>query len=251
MPKPTLNILITRPEVQGRQLAQVLENEGYYCICQPFFSYQANADSESIQAQLATTVKPIVIFVSAAAVEFAAKQHMIASWNASHIIAVGQATSRALHACDIKQVICPEQHDSEGILTLAALQDVTGKDIVIVRGDGGRELIADTLKKRGAKVQYIESYQKHWLDLSPKQVEKWQNNQVNCVIITSNALLERFLTLLNRDKNIVISYWMNSCLWIVVSDRLVANARQLGLKNVICANGASDAALLAAISDRE
>lgn len=251
MPNNAFKLLITRPEEQGRQLAKTLANEGYQCVCQPFFDYQANASSQDIATILDSYYLPIVVFVSVASVEFFAKCYPITQWQVSTIIAVGQATKKAIQALGINNVVSPTQQDSDGVLALTELENVKDKNIIIVRGDGGRELIADTLVARGANVQYIESYQRHWFELSSTEVEKWQDENINCVIITSNALLESVVELLNSDTKIALNYWKNTCLWIVASERLVEKAHCLGLKNVICAYGASDTALLAAIPDRE
>jgi uroporphyrinogen-III synthase len=64
-----------------------------------------------------------------------------------------------LRELGITNVIAPtERFDSEGLLALPELQDVTGWRVMIFRGDGGRELLGDTLKARGATVEYATCY---------------------------------------------------------------------------------------------
>ena len=77
------------------------------------------------------------------------------------IATVGQGSAKALRELDIANVIAPtERFDSEGLLALPELQNVAGWRVMIFRGDGGRELLGDTLKARGATVEYAICYQR-------------------------------------------------------------------------------------------
>jgi uroporphyrinogen-III synthase len=81
--------------------------------------------------------------------------------NTLRIAAVGQSSARALRDLGIVRVIAPtERFDSEALLALPELQNVSGWRVAILRGDGGRELLGDTLKARGAQVDYITCYQR-------------------------------------------------------------------------------------------
>ena len=77
------------------------------------------------------------------------------------IATVGQGSAKALRDLGIDQIIAPtERFDSEGLLALPELQNIAGWKIIIFRGDGGRELLGDTLKTRGATVEYAACYQR-------------------------------------------------------------------------------------------
>lgn len=243
-----LNILITRPEPSGRQLADTLSTAGYNCYCQPLFEYQAKASRNEIKQTLAQiSAQPWLIFVSVAAVEFAHQQLPISKWQADKIFAIGDATKKRLLALGVAQVIAPEKQISEGLLATPELNSVENQHIVIVRGDGGRELIATTLAERGAKVTYIESYQRQWLNLDQSYIQQWRNLKINCFIITSNALLETVVQLIKGDDN----FWQNTCLWLVASERIADNAARLGLDNIVCSHGASDQAILSCLRNME
>jgi uroporphyrinogen-III synthase len=74
---------------------------------------------------------------------------------------VGQGSVRALRDYGVKNVIAPQDRfDSEALLALPELNQITGWHVVIFRGNGGRELLGDTLKARGAKVEYVTCYQR-------------------------------------------------------------------------------------------
>jgi len=242
MTKISLNVLITRPEKSGRELAESLLKLGIATTCQPMFDYQKSTDTEQIPRLLQTLHQPIVIFVSVAAAEFAEQLYPLAQWQSAKTIAVGKATKTVLNKLAV-EATCPEQQDSEGILSLPELSKITNQDIVIVRGDGGRELLAESLQQRGADVHYIESYQRIWRTLDKKISLQWRTQQINCIVITSNALLESVVHLLDKSDD----YWQSSCLWVVASKRIADNAKKLKLQNVVNANGANERAIAAAL----
>ena len=77
------------------------------------------------------------------------------------IATVGQGSVRALRDYGIKNVIAPQDRfDSEALLAQPELNQIAGWRVVIFRGNGGRELLGDTLKARGAKVEYVTCYQR-------------------------------------------------------------------------------------------
>lgn len=237
-----LKVLITRPESAGRVLAKSLADLDISSICQPMFDYQANASAEHVKQLLLLIQRPIVIFISAAAVEFAEKALPINAWFADTIISVGQATQKTLSAFNVES-ICPQQYNSEGILSLPELKDVKNKNVIIVRGNGGRELIAQTLKSRGANVHYIESYRRVSRVFSDNPLQQWREQLINCIVITSNDLLESIVQLLDDSDQ----YWLNTCLWVVASERIADHAKKLGLHHVVNANGANDEAITAVL----
>ena len=238
-----LSVLITRPEQQGLKLAKQLQTMGMNTQVQPMFDYQPFSNKAHIQALLTSHSPQIVIFVSVAAVKFANAIWSLNTWQVNTIIAVGQATQLALQQLNIDSIINEQCQDSDGVLSLKTLNQVADKNILIVRGNGGREHLAQTLAKRGAKVQYFESYQRIWRTFTEDITKQWQIAKINCIVITSNALLESIVQLIqNKDK-----YWRHTCLWIVASERIADNAKRLGLGNIFNANGASDEAIISAL----
>lgn len=245
-----LNILITRPEKKAQQLALSLQQQGMLCVNQPLFDYQALDSIQKCEALL--TRIDIVIFVSVAAVEFAHANYPATHWRYKHIFAVGKATQNALQQHGILDVVSPEQENSEGLLKIPLLgDDLSDKKITIVRGNGGREHLAETLTNRGANVSYLESYQRVWR-IFPKDISKqWYERQINCIVITSNAILEKLVQLMRittpSDTNNITSYWLKQCVWIVVSKRIANTAISLGLTQVVTCAGASDKQIITAL----
>lgn len=243
MNKPKPSILITRPDSAGRHLQHCLLQQGYQSYCQPFFDYQAGDSLEKLQTLQCQLDKPSIIFISVAAVEYAHTLKPLSLWSAQQFIAVGSATAQALAKLGITALV-PKNHDSEGLLALPELDNIAHSNFIIVRGDGGRELIADDLRRRGATVHYFESYRRVWRKYTADVIKTWQQQQINCILITSNALLEFIVNLLIDSD----SYWKEQCLWIVASRRIAKNANAAGIKRVVNANGANTQAIMTAIS---
>lgn len=242
MSKAKLNVLITRPQPQGEKLQLKLQNLNINAVCQPLFDYKSRATLQDLAKITQPLTQPLLIFISVAAVEFAEKIKPLSQWSYRKIIAVGDATQKALKERNIDS-LCPEIHTSEGILKLIDGDKLSQQDVLIIRGDGGRELLAQTLSRKGAKVCYLEAYQRIWYKLDSRHVQQWHNQEINCIVVTSNALLESIVHLI-KDQN---KFWQKSCLWIVASQRIADSATSLGLNNVVNAHGASDSQVINAI----
>ena len=237
-----LKVLITRPETSGRALAQQLKKHKINSLCEPLFDYQVLASPYSTQQLVENYPQAIVIFVSVAAVEYAHQSYALSYWQNKRVIAVGEKTQQALAKQKIVAQTPPLQC-SEGLLELPLLKEVNNQDIIIVRGDGGRAHLAEQLAIRGATIHYLESYKKIWRSFTTEMAQQWQKDEINCIVVTSNAILERVLALINNST----SYWKNTCLWIVASNRIKNHAIELGLSHVVNANGANDDAIITAI----
>jgi len=246
-----LHVLITRPEPKGRVLAQHLQSLGIASTCYPLFNYQAT----SLPHPISDAAPDIVIFVSVAAVNYAQNNAEVNQWlqvDSPHIIcAVGQATQQALTELTKKQIHSPSIQTSEGLLTLSVLKNVENKCISIVRGNGGREYLATILGERGANVQYLEAYTRNWHKIDNKIIKQWQAAKINCIVITSNDLLDKVSTLVNSNPHTntgkMDGYWYNECTWLVASERIEQSARALGITKIINCHGASDIAISQAL----
>jgi uroporphyrinogen-III synthase len=245
-----LKVLITRPEQKGLSLSTHLNKLGIHNQCQPLFDFQPFATPLQTKATLASC--DIVIFVSVTAVNFAHQSWPITQWQFTTAIAVGKATAEALNNIGITEVISPVNENSEGLLALSLLnKDLREINIVIVRGNSGRELLATELKKRNAQVNYLESYKRQWRTLPKTLVKHWQAQQINCIVVTSNELLQRLadtLLLLN-DGNTAenVHYWKTQCVWCVASERIATLATSLGIKYIQVSDGANDEAITSAL----
>lgn len=153
--------------------------------------------------------------------------------------AVGARTASVLQAASLA-VTVPAQADSEGLLALPELQDVQGRAFVLFRGEGGRELLADTLRARGARVEVLELYRR---ELPAGAAREWQALQrvglPQVVVLTSPDA--------QRHWQQIAGAAATTPLWLVVSPRMQADAEAAGAR-VQQAAGADEDSLLAALA---
>lgn len=237
------SILLTRPAQRGQPLADSLQALGFRVWQQPMLRFNAIAHPAS--AAESTTVlarAQIVIFISPTAVEFCPWLAL----PAVHVFAVGQATAAAIRRRYQVDVTVPRDERTEGLLALPALQQVQQRQVVIVRGDDGRDELRVGLAARGAQVEYYEVYQRQIIDYGAQWFGQWQQHQVDCIIATSNAIITAIFQ--NIDK-LNWSYLVG-CQWLVVSTRnaeFLAEQYQVPRDNIEISEGASDLAIAAAL----
>lgn len=171
-PLAGLRIVVTRPRGQAVQLAQRIEQAGGIPLLFPLLDIAAAQDAQTLHEQLSRLAQfNLAIFISPNAVQYGMAAIRLAGAlpPSLKIATVGQGSAKALRECGVANIIAPTEHfDSEGLLALPELQNVAGWRVIIFRGDGGRELLGDTLKARGATVEYATCYQrsKSQLDMS-------------------------------------------------------------------------------------
>lgn len=165
LPLTGLNIVVTRPREQAVQLAQRIEQAGGKAILFPLLEIGPAADPQRLHALVSHLHEfNLAIFISPNAVRYG--MEAIRSAGALppaglKIATVGQGSAKALRASGVQEIIAPQDRfDSEALLSLPELQNVSGWRVLILRGDGGRELLGDTLKARGATVEYAECYRR-------------------------------------------------------------------------------------------
>lgn len=146
-------ILVTRPREQANGLARAIESAGGRAEVFPAIEIQDLPPPPAL-SRLADF--DLAIFVSPTAV---AKAMAYMGELRTPAAAVGAGTRRELERYGVRDVTAPSAGaDSEALL--AELRDVAGKRIVILRGAGGRALLGDTLRERGATVEYAECYRR-------------------------------------------------------------------------------------------
>ncbi|PSJ37855.1 uroporphyrinogen-III synthase [Zobellella taiwanensis] len=243
--------LVVRPEPQNRALCRVLGDAGHRPVACPLLAFEAGAELFRLPELLGgLSPRDYVIGVSVQAVTFTdnALKAQGLHWPECHYVAVGDATGRAFAALGLQGVQVPEDPRSEGIISLPGLQRLEGRRVVILRGDGGRHMIAPTLTGRGARVDYCEVYRRRYHpDPEGHLAKSWQSSGVDSIIVTSGGLLQHLFQLAANSAR----DWLLSRLLIVPSIRVADQARMLGFTQVINAEGASNQALLNALDERK
>ena len=167
------------------------------------------------------------------------------SWPAGlRVAALGKSSERELASQGIHEVISPSlRFDSEALLELPELIDVRGKRVIIFRGDGGRELLGETLKARGATIEYVTCYRRSQPQLDPAPLLKlWEEGQLDAVTLTSSEGLRNFFEMVGH----LGQAWLKKTPAFVPHARIAEQAQALGLIKVI-ATGPGDDGLLAGL----
>ena len=195
-PLKGVGVLVTRPRAQAAELIELIQSKGGNAICFPVIDIVPR-DESAIEADMALLPRPdIALFVSRNAVA-----NGIAYAAGAIKGAVGPATAAAIESNGQTVEIQPEHgFDSESLLAEPALQDVSDKSIRIIRGDGGRELLADTLRGRGATVDYLSVYERTLPACSPEllaEVETaWRDGSLHAITVMSVETLKNLIVLL-------------------------------------------------------
>ncbi|MBE0621724.1 MAG: uroporphyrinogen-III synthase, partial [Burkholderiales bacterium] len=157
-------VVVTRPAGQTAHLAALIRAAGGEPLLFPALEIFDAADLQPVRALIERLDSfDLAIFISANAVDKAlAMVRERRAWPpALRVATVGRGSERELERHGYTAVIAPaERFDSEGLLDLPELKQMAGKRVVIFRGEGGRELLGDTLDARGAVVEYAECYRR-------------------------------------------------------------------------------------------
>ena len=138
--------------------------------------------------------------------------------------------------------------DSEALLALAPLQQVAGRRIVIFRGVGGREYLADTLRRRGARVSYIECYRriKPEIEAAPL-LGLLTTGKPHAVVVASTEALANLVDAVPQALRALLF----AVPLFVVHSRIARVGTELGFKQVLVAGDAGlFEALLLGLSGR-
>lgn len=230
-PLQGVGVLVTRPEHQALSLCQGIEQAGGKAIPFPVVEIQDIDDTSPLIEQIDRLDQfDIAIFISPNAVQKALnviKTRRELPPNL-RIAAIGRTSAKALETRGVAVNLFPSQRfDSEALLELEPMQHVRGKKVIIFRGEGGREMLAETLKARGAHVEYAECYRraKPQADATPL-LRLWARDEIHVVVITSGEGLHNLYDMVGQLGR----QWLQKTQLLVVSERIGDMARELGFK---------------------
>jgi uroporphyrinogen-III synthase len=183
------------------------------------------------------------IFVSANAVEYGVPDRR--RWPASlRVFAPGPGTAEALAGVGIVDARIPAStFDTEGLLALPELQDVGGRRVLIFRGQGGRELLGDTLMQRGARVDYVSCYRRAAPEADARGlVEALADGRAHALTLTSAEGADNLLTAIGADGAALLARIPA----FVPHPHIAGHVRAAGLRTVVTTSG-GDAGLIAGL----
>lgn len=165
----SITVLVTRPAAQASGWVQRLRAQGIEAVALPLIGIEPPADPAPVRAAWQTLgARALAVFVSPNAVEqFFALRPEGVDWPAgTRAGSTGPGTSQALRDRGLPEAWIVEpgadaaQFDSESLWAHLAAEPWAGRSVLIVRGEGGRDWLADTLRAHGAEVVHVSAYRR-------------------------------------------------------------------------------------------
>ncbi|AKR42062.1 uroporphyrinogen-III synthase [Methylophilus sp. TWE2] len=236
-----VHIAVTRPPEQASRLTAAITAEGGQVISFPLLDIQGLQDLSAFHAAIAPLSQfDWVIFISSNAVQHGMPLLQQAGIPAQlKFAAIGPTTAASLQGFGVTEILTPsERFDSEALLALPALQQMQGQRVLIVRGVGGREVLAETLKQRGADVVFGECYRRVNPQSSAQVLaQAYDEGKLQAIVVTSSEAL-RFLLDLAQ-----VAAWLKATPLFVNHARIAEQAKAAKL-TVYCSGVSGDTAML-------
>nr|WP_218175196.1 uroporphyrinogen-III synthase [Pseudomonas sp. D2002] len=238
--------MLTRPAEESSALAATLSEAGIFSSSLPLLDIEAlpvTAEQHAVFRDLGRYSAVIVVSKPAARLAL----HLLDQpWPQLPWFSVGAATAQVLADHGLNVHYPPSGDDSEALLALPALREAIarpGARVLILRGEGGRELLAERLREQGASVDYLELYRR----LLPVYdagalMQRIQLERLNGVVVSSGQGFLHLQALAGEDWPEVAQLPL-----FVPSPRVYEMARAAGAEKVVDCRGASAAALLVAL----
>ncbi|VFP84236.1 Uroporphyrinogen-III synthase [Candidatus Erwinia haradaeae] len=245
-----MSILVTRPSPFSDELVTALRHQGRVAWAFPLIEFTSGTQLHILPRRLHTLESEDLVFILSQNVIHYSKMifaRINMSWPTKlHYYAIGRSTALAFENTSGRAALWPkEKETSEVLIRLLPLQAIEGKHALILRGNGGRSLLEDTLLRYGAKVEIIECYQrcqKHYH--GDKEGLRWRTEGIHTLVVTSGEMLKQLYLLFSVTDR---EEWLLKCRLVVVSERLNMLALDLGWTKIHIASGADNKALLDAI----
>jgi len=238
-------ILVTRPRHQAETLCRLIRERGGIAVPFPALEIEPMPARQEVLSRLKSF--DWVFFISANAVNFAllANDGRIAKPMGVRFAAIGKSTAKALCKAGLEVDLLPEKgFNSEALLAMAPLQNLQGSTCLIVRGQGGRELLGDTLRSRGAAVSCLEVYRRLKPEADPGAVQRQlSEGLMHASIVTSGEALQNLQEMLGVEA----ANQLRSIPLVVISGRMERLAAARGFK-VIAVSEPADAAIIETVT---
>ena len=239
-------VLLTRPAEESAALAAALSETGIFSSSLPLLDIEplpVTPEQQAVFDDLGRYCAVIVVSKPAARL---AVQQLDQAWPQLPWFSVGAATAQVLVDHGLPVHYPQTGDDSEALLQLPALREAIarpGARVLILRGEGGRELLAERLREQGASVDYLELYRRFLPAYDTGVLTRCiQLERLNGLVVSSGQGFLHLQALAGADWPQVAQLPL-----FVPSPRVQEMARAAGAEKVVDCRGASAAALLVAI----
>ncbi len=245
-------VLVTRPAHQSARQTEYLRQQGADPVALPLLEIVATTAQDGADYQqckaciLDLDLYRDVIFVSPNAARIGA-DWIDAYWPQLPLgvrwVGIGRQTAETLEQLGFDAWHAEGGFDSETLLTHPSMQAMTAERVLILRAEGGRELLADTLRSRGARVDLAHIYRRACPAYADAVIQSTIYAQpLSAILITSGQALRNLLQLCGPAVAT-----LTDTLIIVPSARLAELARSLGFNRIRVAQGPDDQSMVDAL----
>lgn len=244
-------VVVTRPLAQSEALVRRIEASlGRRAVAFPLLEIQALADTAALRAALDAVERyAMVAFVSPNAIDAAFA--VLPRWPAMVPLAVmGEGSRRALAARGIDapayRILAPadpDRTDSETLFKSLDLSMLRGKRVLIVRGESGRELLADSLRDAGVEVDQVAAYRRiapAWNGSRQRSLEALLAARPDWIITSSEALRVLFDWTRRLGGETVLAA-LRGQRFLVPHPRIAETAEGLGLTRIVLTRSGDEA----------
>lgn len=241
----SIRALITRPRVQGQLLAEAIQNRRGQVRVLPMLAIEPIFETKQIRNDLLELDQFDIVIVTSQHAAHLGLRIIEQYWPQLPLglnwYAIGSQTAEALSCYGINAKWPSEGVDSEALLHLKSLHAVRQKRILVIKGTGGRTLMTETLKERGATIELLETYERKPLDYTVSTIPHMLRDQrINTIICGSGATVNNLLRFISMGE-------MKHLYLVVPSQRIAKAIEHLPFKNIIKSEGAGNNAVLVAL----
>ncbi|MEB8431548.1 uroporphyrinogen-III synthase [Cocleimonas sp. KMM 6892] len=250
-------IVNTRAAHQAQPLTEKLRDAGATVINFPLLEIEAPENYEDVEQQLSALEQyDLAIFISTNAVERTLDKVDVSTLKKLKLACVGKKTGLALKKHGLDSDFCPERFfNSEALLALDAFQQfIPGKNIALIKGEGGRDLLQKSLLKWGGDVDSINVYRRTCPQHNLALLKNHQQRQeLDIIILTSGFSIDHFFELADKHSETAVTNsnnksnennLMNSVTLLLGSERLKSHIPDSFKGKVIFAEDPNDDTLL-------
>lgn len=161
-----MRVIVTRPAAQAAGFVSELQALGVEACALPLLDIAASSEPEAVRQAWSNLPRlALVMFVSANAVEhFFALRPAGVVWPADVLAAcTGPGTRRTLQAHGVSTIVEPPPEgpfDSDTLWQQLKTRRWQGHEVLVVRGESGRDWLGDQLRAQGAVVTYLAAYRR-------------------------------------------------------------------------------------------
>lgn len=246
-----MSILITRPSPHGERLVNKLLSVGKLAYHFPLIYFSMGKGLSLLQHKLSVLSDGDFLFITSGSAVWYAHYQLLRigmSWPTKLVYySIGQATSiKMYYLSGILVKYSKFQETSEGLLKLSELINIYGKRrALILKGNNGRTILKNTLRRRGVCVACCECYSRNFFQYDGiEQYYRMLHWNVKTIVITCESILIRLYYLFPKYYRIC---WLVRCRLVVISARIAICAESLGWTDIIITYSVDDDVLVSVL----